>query len=444
MAMPVSPSWAQARFERVPQGARAHRSRRWRRTPLFTGLTSRPLLVAALRPVWRGERTLQLGVDPSRAVVLDSVDERIVRLLLDLDGTRTEGRVLADGITAGVDPRFFAALLAQLRAAGALTDGRFAPSQPAGPQPHRPPPDRPAPCPPAGKAGSRRVSSQAAPRDPVPDHGHPGRLAPDLASIALLTSPSAAAGQLRHRQAASVVVHGAGRVGATVATLLAAAGVGNVHVVDHGSVSPSDPSPAGLAVADVDRPKAIAVADAIRRSAPETATGIPGPDHEPDLVVLADGRPVDSDLQAALHASGLPHLAVGVRETTAIIGPLVRPGTTSCLRCANLQRTDRDPAWPLVAAQLATMRRHADEPCDIVLATLAGSVAALHCLRHLDGLGSAASGATLELALPDWRLRRRTWPPHPHCGCGACGTAAAADSVEWGHGDATYADSVPG
>jgi hypothetical protein len=32
-------------------------------------------------------------------------------------------------------------------------------------------------------------------------------------------------------------------------------------------------------------------------------------------------------------------------------------------------------------------------------------------------LASAAANGTLELVLPDWRWRRRTWPPHPACPC---------------------------
>jgi hypothetical protein len=35
---------------------------------------------------------------------------------------------------------------------------------------------------------------------------------------------------------------------------------------------------------------------------------------------------------------------------------------------------------------------------------------------------AAVTGGTLELVLPDWQWRRRSWQPHPRCGCqhGAC------------------------
>jgi hypothetical protein len=125
-----------------------------------------------------------------------------------------------------------------------------------------------------------------------------------------------------------------------------------------------------------------------------------------------------------LQNARLPHLPVGVRETTAIVGPLVLPGTTTCLRCTDLHRAEWDPAWPLLAAQLADERSRRADPCDIVLATLAAAVGALQCLAQLDGGAPASLGGTLELALPDWRLRRRSWPPHRHCDCGARPAAA--------------------
>jgi bacteriocin biosynthesis cyclodehydratase domain-containing protein len=116
-----------------------------------------------------------------------------------------------------------------------------------------------------------------------------------------------------------------------------------------------------------------------------------------------------------------PHLPVVVRETTAVIGPFVLPGRTPCLRCVELTRGDRDPAWPVLAAQLIGERTGV-EPCDVGLASAAGSIVALHVLAWLDrGIDPPPPtiGGTLELSLADLRLRRRTVAAHPGCGCGA-------------------------
>jgi bacteriocin biosynthesis cyclodehydratase domain-containing protein len=350
--------------------------------------TGRPLLPAALRPVWRADGTLQLGLDPDRAVVLDGIDEDTARSLLALDGTRTEAEVL----TAAADPARFGDLLADLREAGVLAE--------VGPGPAPPAP----PAPPTRAYGAV---------------GAAGRLGPDVASLSLLPSPRSPLEVLRGRRAATVVVHGAGRVGGSLAAVLAAAGVGRVHVADRGPVRPGDVAPAGIPAADVDRSRSAAIGDALRRVAPEVQSGAPPPGRRPELVVLPTLDPVDTGLRAALVRGRVPHLTAGVRETTAVVGPLVLPGRTGCLRCADLHRADRDPAWPIVAAQLTGVRRRREEPADVALATLAAGLAALQVLAHLDGRPAAAAGATLELGLADWRLRRRTWSPHPHCDCGA-------------------------
>lgn len=394
-----------------PVPARALPERRFAH-PGGRGGGPRPLLAAALRPVWRSGDVLQLGLDPDRAVVLDGVDEPLVRALLELDGTRTEAEVLAAAAAAGADPWALRTVLADLRAGGLVTE--------AGPAPAGPPASAgaaPAGTSPAGTAsdglGRPGVAARA-----FGSASSAGRLGPDLASLSLLdTGPPLDV--LRRRRGADVVVHGAGRVGVGVATLLAAAGVGRVHVADRGRVRPGDVGPGGFTAADVDRARAGAAAEALLRAAPEVRTGAAAPGRRPDLVVLAGTDPVEAELREVLHSASVPHLAAAVRETTAVVGPLVVPGGTSCLRCADLHRTDRDPAWPVVAAQLTGVRRRREEPCDVALASLAASLAALQVLARLDGRPVPAAGATLELGLADGRLRRRPWPPHRRCGCGA-------------------------
>ncbi|EUA07122.1 hypothetical protein I553_0111 [Mycobacterium xenopi 4042] len=87
----------------------------------------------------------------------------------------------------------------------------------------------------------------------------------------------------------------------------------------------------------------------IRRTSKPHATPTPA---RTDLVLLCDYLVADPRMLRDLHTEVVPHLPVRVRDGVGLVGPLVIPGVTSCLGCADLHRCDRDAAWPAVAAQL--------------------------------------------------------------------------------------------
>jgi hypothetical protein len=241
------------------------------------------------------------------------------------------------------------------------------------------------------------------------------RLAPDAASLALQNfdlDPGTAA--LDRRRHAAVLVEGAGRVGAAAAALLAAAGVGHVAVRDDGPATPADAGPAGLPPTATGR-RADAARAVLRRVAPSVTPALPRRRSLPDVVLIARTGSARPDTGDAWIRGDVPHLVATVRETTGVVGPFVIPGRSSCLRCADLQRRDRDPRWPAVAAQLTAASR--DAACDVALATLVASLAALHVLCLLDGELPPSVGGTLEMRLPAGLTRRRAWQLHPACGC---------------------------
>ncbi|NHC45648.1 thiamine biosynthesis protein ThiF [Motilibacter aurantiacus] len=381
----------------------------------------RPALKPALRRLWRDPATLQLGLDADRAVVVGGLAPAAARLLESLDGTRETDELLQGTRSHGVDPATVSALLALLTDSGAVEDA----------------------------AADRRVLRELPGLDRE-------RLAPDLAALSLARRASdGGAGALRSRLARTVRVHGAGRVGAGVAALLAAAGVGRVEVEDAGPVRPGDLSPGGHPPTRLGyrrgpaaeqsaalwtsrpapppaapsqpagprgrRPAAGRAGDPATRAAPAPGMRLP------DLAVLAPALSPAPHLVEALVRDGVPHLLVAVRETTAVVGPLVLPGRSACLRCLDLHRTDRDPAWPRLAAQLAAPAAPPVDSCDVALAALAAASACLQALAYLDGdEAPAVRDGALETALPAGRTRRRSWSVHPACGCGwQPGTEAA-------------------
>lgn len=330
----------------------------------------RPRLNPALRRLWRDTRTLQLGLDPCRALVVEGVDPAAIRFLMTLDGRRSEAELLADAAAEGIDVGVVVELLAGLRRGRALLDGTAEPVQ--------------------------------------------QRLAPDVAARSLLPEAGQPVGV---RAACSVVVHGGGRIAVPLAALLAAAGVGTIAVVEDGLVTPEACLPGGYGPADVRRTAAVAAREIVERTAPGVQVSAGPPRRLPDLTVLTSAYPVEEELRSSLQAAGLAHLVAGVRESAAIVGPLVLPGETSCLQCADLHRGDRDPDWPLLALQLTGEDRRRAPAAEVALALTAVGIAGMQALAFLDGREVATRGATLELAPPAWRIRRRPWPYHPRCDC---------------------------
>jgi hypothetical protein len=241
------------------------------------------------------------------------------------------------------------------------------------------------------------------------------RLAGELAALAVHHGERAAE-VLSARRHTSVEVHGLSRVAIHLAAVLAASGVGRVRCVADGIVKLLHAVPGGVTVADEGLLLVAAGEAALHRAAPEVDTTPLPVGERADLTVLAADGPVAEDRVTALHAADAPYLVLSLNVDHGIVGPLVLPGLTSCLRCADHHRGDRDPAWSALSVQLGVGRRRGPTPPTAV-ATIVAGVAAQQALTFLDGGEPGCIDATIELRLPDWRLRRRTWPPHPGCGC---------------------------
>jgi bacteriocin biosynthesis cyclodehydratase domain-containing protein len=296
----------------------------------------RPALKSGLLPVWRDRDTLQIGIDPRRAIAMSGMG-RAGPVIGLLDGSRDRGQVVTAAASLGIPAGVTERVLMLLAAGGALDDF------------------------PASTLRALPAASRS-------------RLAAELATASLAyRDPDGGARSLARRKDVAIWITGERRIARSMARILLASGVAQIRI--------------GAAQ-----------------------------QRRPDLAVLV-GRP-PLDLQAALAADGLPHLAVLASEAIGVVGPLVIPGRTSCLRCLDYIRAGRDPAWPLILAQIST--RRPDPPaCDAVLTASVAAQAAAQVLTAIDKTPTATAtvNGTLELVLPDWRWRRRTWPPHPACAC---------------------------
>ncbi len=326
------------------------------------------------------------GVDGADGVRISPAGPGIDALLGRLDGRRSErqlrGESAADGLPAGVVDD----VLRGLRAAGLVHD---------------------------------LTATDLLAIDPGPAAA--ARAVPELPAAV----PGAGAGaHWRDRRQSAVVVDGATRVGTPLAAVLAASGVGRVHVRDRGSTLAAEAVVGGVTASDEGRPRSLAAADAVRRVSPLTELGPLPPGRSPDVVVLCRPWAALDPLTAALHRDRTPHLVATVRGETGVVGPFVLPGSSSCLRCADAWRRDDDPAWPRLATQLTA--REPDPSGATVTCLLTALTAAVQVLAHLDGAATpAAVDATLEFRPPALLPRLRRWPRHPGCSCsGPAGGAA--------------------
>jgi bacteriocin biosynthesis cyclodehydratase domain-containing protein len=143
-----------------------------------------------------------------------------------------------------------------------------------------------------------------------------------------------------------------------------------------------------------------------------------------DLVVLSDYLVADPRMVRDLHSQGVAHLPVRVRDGIGLVGPLVIPGVTSCLGCADLHRRDRDAAWPVISAQLRETVGVSDRATVLATAALALSqvqrvIAAVRGLQAAADPGAPQTlNATLEFDLHAGAIVTRQWTKHPLCSCG--------------------------
>lgn len=278
---------------------------------------------------------------------------------------------------------------------------------------------------PAGVADARWASlrtdlARAGLAGPAPDGGRtrPGPGAADAQVLTLLRPAGDGFEVVGRRATRCVAVLGAGPTGLAVATALAVAGVGTVQVDDPAPVRSCDVG-TGYRWSEIGTPRAAAARRALRDAAVDVRTDGHG---DPDVVVLVDQHAADPGRAAMLVAADVPHLSLVVREGDALAGPFVVPGRAACLQCLDLHRTDDDPAWPALLAQLTSGGPSAGaEPAAVAL--VAAGVAAAAVLAHLDGDRPFLLGRTVEMTLPDALPRVREWSPHPGCGC--CGPVPA-------------------
>jgi hypothetical protein len=224
-------------------------------------------------------------------------------------------------------------------------------------------------------------------------------------------APNPSRGRLNRWQ---VRLIGAGPLGKAVAQLLVESHLEALHVIDE-APPVADLYPASGALGT----RAQALRAHLGRSAP-TSVRVTNHWSKPDevtpalTIIASDQLECDRVVADGLLRADQPHLVLRARAGGVVVGPLVVPGESACLRCTDLTRRDGDSAWPTLLPQLMRM----STPVTPTLLGWAAGIATAQALAYLLGSRPETCGATIESAPSDYVTRRRVWPMHPHCGCG--------------------------
>ncbi len=333
--------------------------------------------------LWRDATSIQIGTDPRWAVILAELSPPAARALVKVPSGASARAIRQSLSEERVEPDEIEAVLGHLRAAHLLVE-----------------------------------PSGLIPADP------------DARAWALLEASGDAVALFR-REHSRVRIVGLGRLGASLAHVLTLSGVGTLELEGGREVEGVDVGFGGLRHRDLGESHEVALARALHDLRPTTRIRPPAA-RAPDLTVLVAYGSADPLRHVPLRDAGVAHLPVVINEASVTIGPLVTSRPGPCLTCMDLHRSDADPRWPTVAAQLVARPPGVEEAA---VALVGGAVAAGQVLAHLDGRPNPLRDTVLDVALPSLMPRTQHWPAHPQCGCG--GQLAVPTAVRAGPRSAT-------
>ncbi|HYO20018.1 MAG TPA: hypothetical protein VES02_15275 [Dermatophilaceae bacterium] len=333
-------------------------------------MNNRPRLKSHAQPLRRGPGSLQLGLSPDTAMVLDGLSNAEIAMTEGLDGSMDIPTLYAVATAAGVAGDRLSSLIATLDEHHLLLETT------------------------TDRAWLSRIDQ---PRR------HP--LRPDATAVAIAAAydlPGDGVDYVASRSTQHVVIGGEGDLPYALADLLRVGGIGQVSVGTN-AVNTLDLELRGHQGSG-------------RRS---TFGSVPELPARPDLVVLTAMGAIHPDAGEPWLRRGIPHLPLVAQVHRVHVGPLITRDKGPCLTCMDLHRRDRDAAWPVVLAQLApAWPLHPAAPVHLESALTAMTIGAAAMIVHacLDGQ-PVPGGLSLELSLPWPVVLCRRWFRHPLCGC---------------------------
>ncbi len=346
-------------------------------------MTTKLAIKSGVHILWRNKHEIQIGIDPTKSLIVDAqIGKRILELC---DGTRTMQNVIDEMTQVASGRETICNLLNLLSNQGLLV----------------------------GQEDFQ--SSEISIKKNAVLHNSDARF---LAQRDL----SHPATNFTNRLSADIHIYGGGRLGMTIALLLATGGFQKIFVKDEQLITASDLSAWGASRIDIGMRRdkvAMQLIERVQAGATQrTGSNQNSQAHRlkilaPDCV--ADYPWISPDQSDSCLTSDTPHIFATLAGSKSMKSSIIQPGINGCIRCMHSYLTDRDPAWPIVCAQLIGRTSADVSPTGLVMSTALKVAASVS-----EWFDSAKNQANL-IEVNSWPdgLTQNIWnEPHPACGCG--------------------------
>lgn len=218
-----------------------------------------------------------------------------------------------------------------------------------------------------------------------------------------------------------ITIQGAGRMGTTIAVLLASAGYPTIRIHDDKRVTLADVTAWGASRIDVGTRRDYTAHMIIERIYQGTWPKIlRKPKRASRAITILCPDPVADwpwfapNASDALLANDEAHLAIACGLSQVHITSVIEPGKSACLRCRDAHAVDADSSWPLISAQLIGRPMLDFTPASLVLFAAQFATQQIHAWRCED---SYPSNQMWNIDWPSFDTTTTLMSAHPACGC---------------------------
>ena len=202
-----------------------------------------------------------------------------------------------------------------------------------------------------------------------------------------------------------VVLEKLNRTGLLLLRSLSEMGFRNFFTADYSSVSRSDTGELGYPV----RALGISRATAVRELLGDFGTlNFKSKKQEQELHLLSSNHSISPDRYRERRG---PHLVIEYGIESIEISSMIIPGSSACISCRDLWRSEVDPNWCNRSIQLAMRRDHLDDSASLLLAT---ALAAKNICGFTD---EGSPGQAFEVRLKSRDFQALSHKRHPACEC---------------------------